>query len=179
MSKVLVGKGDSTGMAFRAPAGTALPTYPGESLSADWVQIGNVGEDGVTLATPSGDVIRNWALEAERRVNTENGKLTVPFIHTDKATLETMFGENNVNYVAANASHGNLTSVVLAPDVYAEPAAYLFLMRDGSSRAYVGSSNALVTETSDITFNGTEAAVWEGTIDGTWTFMHDDGQVTS
>lgn len=178
MSKVLVGKGDSTGMAFRAPAGTALPTYPGEALSSDWVQIGNVSEDGVTLATPSGDVIRNWALEAERRVNTENGKLTVPFIHTDKATLETLFGENNVTYVAANNSHGNLTSVELAPDVYAEPAAYLFLMKDGNARAMVGTSIGLVTETSDISFTGTEAAVWEGTIDASWTFMYDDGAVT-
>lgn len=179
MSKVLVGKGDSTGMAFRAPAGTSLPAYPGASLGADWVQIGNVSEDGITLTTPSGDVIRNWALEAERRVNTENGKLAVPFIHTDKVTLETLFGESNVAYVAANSSHGNLTSVELAPDVYAEPAAYLFLMRDGNTRAMVGTSNGLITEIGDVDLTGTDGAKWDATIDATFTFMIDDGNVSS
>ena len=179
MSKVLVGKGDSTGMAFRAPAGTALPSYPGASLSADWKAIGNVGEDGLTLKLPSGDVVRNWALDPERRINTENGQLSVPFIHTDKATLETLVGDNNVTYVAADGTHGNLTSVEFSPDVYAEPAAYLFLMKDGNTRAYVGSTNALISEIGDIAFNGANPTQYDATIDGTWTFMVDDGAVSS
>lgn len=179
MSNVFVGKGDSTGMAFRAPAGTALPAYPGASLSADWVAIGNVGEDGITMKLPSGEVIRNWAKDPERKNNTEPGQITVPFIHTTKATLETLAGENNVTYVAANSTHGNLTSVEFAPDVYAEPAAYLFLMKDGNTRAYVGSSNALISEIADVTFNGSDPASWNTTIDGTWTFMSDDGAVSS
>ena len=179
MSNVFVGKGDSTGMAFVAPAGTALPAYPGASLSADWKAIGNVGEDGCSLKLPSGEVIKNWALDPERRLNTENGQLQVPFIHTTKATLETLFGENNVTYVAANSSHGNLTSVQFAPDVYAEACAFCFLMKDGSTRAFVGSTNALISEIGDIAFKGTEAAQWDATIDGTWTFMYDDGEVSS
>ena len=179
MSKVLVGKGDSTGMAFRAPAGTALPSYPGASLSADWKAIGNVGEDGLTLKLPSGDVVRNWALDPERRINTENGQLSVPFIHTDKATLETLVGDNNVTFVAADGTHGNLTSVEFSPDVYAEPAAYLFLMKDGNTRAYVGSTNALISEIGDIAFNGANPTQYDATIDGTWKFMVDDGAVSS
>ena len=179
MSNVLVGKGDSTGMAFRAPAGTALPSYPGASLSADFKAIGNVGEDGLTLKLPSGDVIKNWALDPERRINTENGQLTVPFIHTTKATLETLFGDNNVSYTAANSTHGNLTAVEFSPDVFAEPAAYLFLMKDGSTRAFVGCTSGLISEIGDIALKGTEAAQWDATIDGTWTFMVDDGSVTS
>ena len=179
MSNVLVGKGDSTGMAFRAPAGTALPSYPGASLSADWKPIGNVGEDGLTLKLPSGEVIRNWALDPERRLNTENGQLSVPFIHTTKSTLETLFGDNNITYVAADGTHGNLTSVEFSPDVYSEPAAYLFLMKDGNARAFVGSSNALISEIGDVSFKGTEASQWDATIDGTWTFMVDDGAISS
>jgi len=179
MPNVFIGKGDSTGMAFRAPAGTALPSYPGASLSADWVAIGNVGEDGIDMALPSGDVIRNWALDPERKNNTQPGQITVPFIHTTKSTLETLVGENNVTYVAANGSHGNLTSVEFAPDVSAEPAAYLFLMRDGNSRAYIGSSNALISEIANVTFNGSDPVSWDTTIDGTWTLMHDDGAVAS
>ena len=179
MSNVLVGKGDSTGMAFRAPAGTALPSYPGASLSADWKPIGNVGEDGLTLKLPSGEVIRNWALDPERRINTENGQLSVPFIHTDKATLETLVGDNNVTFVAADGTHGNLTSVEFSPDVYAEPAAYIFLMKDGNTRAFVGSTNALISEIGDIAFNGANPTQYDATIDGTWTFMVDDGAVSS
>ena len=179
MSNVFVGKGDSTGMAFRAPAGTALPNYPGASLSADWKPIGNVGEDGCALKLPSGDTIRNWALDPERRVVTEPGQLTVPFIHTTKATLETLFGDNNVSYTAANSTHGNLTAVEFSPDVFAEPAAYLFLMKDGSTRAFVGCTSGLISEIGDIALKGTEAAQWDATIDGTWTFMVDDGSVTS
>jgi hypothetical protein len=179
MSKVFVGKGDSTGMAFRAPAGTALPNYPGASLSADWVACGNVGEDGISMKLPSGDVIRNWALDPERKNNTEPGQITVPFIHTTKATLETLVGENNVTYVAANGSHGNLTSVEFAPDVSAEPAAYLFLMKDGDTRAFVGSSNALISDIADVSFNGADPTSWNATIDGTWTTMFDDGAVAS
>ena len=179
MSNVFVGKGDSTGMAFRAPAGTVLPSYPGASLSADWVAIGNVGEDGITMKLPSGETIRNWALDPERKNNTEPGQITVPFIHTTKATLETLVGENNVTYVAANGTHGNLTGVEFAPDVSAEPAAYLFLMKDGNTRAYVGSSNALISEIADVTFNGSDPASWNTTIDGTWTFLSDDGAISS
>lgn len=179
MSNVLVGKGDSTGMAFRAPAGTALPAYPGASLSADWVACGNVGEDGISMKLPSGDVIRNWALDPERKNNTEPGQITVPFIHTTKATLETLVDENNVTYVAANGTHGNLVSVEFAPDVYAEPAAYLFLMKDGNTRAFVGSSNALISDIADVSFNGADPVSWNSTIDGTWTVMLDDGAVTS
>ena len=179
MSNVFVGKGDSTGMAFVAPAGTALPAYPGATLGADWKSIGNVGEDGCSLKLPSGEVIKNWALDPERRLNTENGQLTVPFIHTTKATLETLFGDNNVSYTAANSTHGNLTAVEFSPDVFAEPAAYLFLMKDGSTRAFVGCTSGLISEIGDIALKGTEAAQWDATIDGTWTFMVDDGAVTS
>lgn len=179
MSKVFVGKGDSVGMAFRAPAGTALPSHPGAPLSADWVACGNVGEDGIEMTLPSGDVIRNWALDPERKNNTEPGQISVPFIHTTKECLETLVGENNVTYVAANGTHGNLTSVEFAPDVSAEPAAYLFLMRDGDARAYIGSSNALISSIDNVAFNGANPTSWNTTIDGTWTFMHDDGAVAS
>ena len=90
-----------------------------------------------------------------------------------------MFGDDNITYVAADGTHGNLTSVEFSPDVYSEPAAYLFLMKDGNARAFVGSSNALISEIGDVSFKGTEASQWDATIDGTWTFMVDDGAVSS
>ena len=179
MSNVLVGAGLATGMFFTAPKGTALPSYPGASLSADWAEVGAITEDGITLSLPNGDVIRNWALVAERKINTENGQITAPIMYTTKKVLETLFGSNNVTHVAANSSHGNLDSVELAPDVSAEPAAFLFLMKDGDKLAMLGSSDALITEIGDVSFTPSEGATWEATIDGTWTFMVDDGASTS
>ena len=179
MSNVLVGAGLATGMFFTAPKGTALPSYPGASLTADWTEVGAITEDGITFSLPNGDVIRNWALVAERKINTENGQVTAPIMYTTKKVLETLFGSNNVTHVAANSSHGNLDSVELAPDVSAEPAAFLFLMKDGDKLAMLGSSDALITEIGDVSFTPSEGATWEATIDGTWTFMVDDGASTS
>jgi len=179
MSNVLVGAGLATGMFFTAPKGTALPAYPGETLGGGWTEVGAITEDGITLSLPNGDVIRNWALVAERKINTENGQITAPIMYTTQKVLETLFGSNNVTHVAASSSHGNLDSVELAPDVSAEPAAFLFLMKDGDKLAMLGSSDALITEIGDVSFTPSEGATWEATIDGTWTFMVDDGAVTS
>lgn len=179
MSNVLVGAGLATGMFFTAPKGTALPSYPGETLGAGWTEVGAITEDGITLSLPNGDVIRNWALVAERKINTENGQITAPIMYTTKKVLETLFGSNNVTHVAASSSHGNLDSVELAPDVSAEPAAFLFLMKDGDKLAMLGSSDALITEIGDVSFTPSEGATWEATIDGTWTFMVDDGAISS
>ena len=179
MSNVLVGAGLATGMFFTAPKGTALPAYPGEALGAGWTEVGAITEDGITLSLPNGDVIRNWALVAERKINTENGQITAPIMYTTKKVLETLFGSNNVTHVAASSSHGNLDSVELAPDVSAEPAAFLFLMKDGDKLAMLGSSDALITEIGDVSFTPSEGATWEATIDGTWTFMVDDGAISS
>lgn len=178
MSNVLVGAGLATGMFFTAPKGTALPTYPGETLTADWTEVGAITEDGITFSLPNGDVIRNWALVAERKVNTENGSVQAPIMYTTKKVLETLFGASNVTHVAANASHGNLDSVAIAPDVSAESAAYLFLMKDGDKLAMLGTSDGLITEIGDVSFSPSEGATWEATIDGTFTFMIDDGAVT-
>ena len=179
MSNVLVGAGLATGMFFTAPKGTALPSYPGETLGAGWTEVGAITEDGITLSLPNGDVIRNWALVAERKINTENGQITAPIMYTTKKVLETLFGSNNVTHVAATSTHGNLDSVELAPDVSAEPAAFLFLMKDGDKLAMLGSSDALITEIGDVSFTPSEGATWEATIDGTWTFMVDDGDIAS
>ena len=180
MSEVLIGAGrPSTGMAFMAPKGTALPTTPGEALGADWVEIGAVGEDGCVLTPPNGDVLKNWALVAERKINSENGKLAVPFIYTNANVLKVCFGDDNVEQIAADSTHGNITGVTMSPDVSADARAFLFLMKDGDKLGYIGSSDALITEIADVTFNGTTPATWNTTIDGTWTFKIDDGQVTS
>jgi hypothetical protein len=77
---------------------------------------------------------------------------------------------------AANADHGNVLSVTLEPAVSSEPCAYLFLMKDGDKLGMVGTSDGLITEIADVTFNASTPATWNTTIDATWTIAFDDGQ---
>lgn len=179
MSEVLVAAGKATGMFYKAPKGTAAPETPGTTPGSAWVLAGDISEDGISLKLPSGDVLRNWALVAKRKINTENGVISAPIMDTTKTVFETLFGASNVASVAANSAHGNLTSVELTPDVSAGPAAYLFLMKDGDSLVMIGSSSALITEISDAAFSPSQAVNWGASIDGNWTIMIDDGQVTS
>lgn len=180
MSEVLVAAGLSTGMFYTANAGESLPSYPTADLSGtNWKEVGDIAEQGISLKLPNGDVLRTWALKAKRKINTEQGQITAPIMDTTKTVFETIFGSSNVTSAAATATHGKLTSVTLSPDVSAEPASYLFLIKDGETTVMIGCNNALITEIADVNFTGTENVNWEVTIDGDWTIMTDDGQVTS
>ena len=64
-------------------------------------------------------------------------------------------------------------------NLMSNPMMMYFLMKDGNTRAYVGSSHALISEIADVTFNGSDPVSWNSNIDGTWTFMSDDGEVSS
>lgn len=181
-NKVNLGIGLSTGMVFMADAGTNLPSSPLDSLSADWKSIGAITADGITWASgKDSDPLRNWAKEVERLVaSDEGGTVTAPLMYTDKATLEAIYGADNVTYTAATGSNGNITSVTVAPGVSASPKAFLFLMRDGDDAMMVGSTKAIIRDVSDITFAPTSAITWEVTIEASsWTFAKDDGQTVS
>lgn len=178
-NKVNLGIGLATGMVYMADEGTALPTSPLDTLSADWKSIGAITADGITWATgKDSEPLRNWAKETERLTSSdEGGTVTAPLMYTEKATLEAIFGADNVSFSAATATNGNITSVTVAPGVSASPKAFLFLMKDGDDMMLLGSSKAIVREVSDITFAPTEAITWEVTIEAaSWTFTKDDGQ---
>lgn len=180
MSEVLVAAGLSTGMFYTASAGESLPSYPTADLSGTgWKEVGDIAEAGISLKLPSGDVLRNWALQAKRKINTQQGQITAPIMDTTKKVFETIFGSSNVTATAATSSHGALTAVTLSPDVSAEAASYLFLIKDGDVTVMLGCNNALITDIADVNFTGTDAVNWNVTIDGDWTIIIDDGQVTS
>ena len=181
-NKVNLGIGFATGMFYTAPAGTALPTYPSESLGADWDEAGAVTADGITWSTgKDSDPLRNWAKEVERLIASEEGGTVVaPLMYTDQATLETIFGADNVTVTAATSAHGNLAGVTVAPGVSASPMAFLFIMKDGDDMLMLGTTKGIVRDVGDIAFAPTEGITWEATIEAAaWTFLKDDGQVTS
>lgn len=178
-NNVNLGIGLATGMFYTAPAGTALPTYPSDTLAADWKEVGAVTADGITWATgKDSDPLRNWAKEIERLMAAEEGgSVTAPLMYTTEETLKVIFGSDNVTVTAADASHGKLVSVTVAPGVSAAPAAFLFIMKDGDDMLMLGTSKGIVREVGDISFSPTEAITWEATIEAaSWTFAKDDGQ---
>ena len=178
-NNVNLGIGLATGMFYTAPAGTALPTSPFDTLAADWVEAGVITADGADWDSgKDSDALRNWAKEIERLVaSDEGGTVKTAIMETTKRALETIFGASNVAYTAADATHGNITSVTVAPGVSAAPAAFLFLMKDGEDGMLLGTSKGTVRDLDTVSFKPTDAIEWGITIEATsWTFTKDDGQ---
>ena len=176
---VNLGIGLSTGMAFHAPKGTALPTYPGEALAEAWKEIGAVSEDGISYGmNHSMEPLRNWAREIERLLAADgDATIQAPFIDTTKETLETLFGAENVVETAATQQHGKLLSITIGPDTMPDAEAFLFLMKDGDDMIMIGTTRGFVTEVGDIDFKPDDAITWEATISAkSWTVMKDNGQ---
>ena len=101
-------------------------------------------------------------------------------MYTTEKTLNAIFGADNVTVSAADSNHGALVSVTVAPGVSASPAGFLFIMKDGDDMLMLGTSKGIVRDVDDVAFSPTEAITWTATIEAaSWTFMKDDGQVTS
>lgn len=180
-NKVNLGIGNATGMFYTAPAGTALPTSAADSLTS-WTEVGAITEDGITWSTgKDSDPLRNWAKEIERLIaSDEGGTVTAPLMYTEQKTLETIFGAGNVSVSAATSQHGKVVSVTVEPGVSGSKLAFLFVMKDGDDIIMLGTSAGFVRDVADISFSPTAAIVWEATIEAaSWTFLKDDGQVTS
>lgn len=180
-NNVNLGIGLASGMFYVSDAGTALPSYPSDSLT-DWTLAGAITADGITWSTgKDSEPLRNWAKEVERLVSSdEGGTVEAPLMYTNEDTLKVIFGSDNVTVTAANSSHGELVSVTVAPGVSASPSAFLFIMRDGEDMLMLGTSNGIVRDVGDVSFTPTEAITWTATIEAaSWTFLKDNGQVTS
>lgn len=178
---VNLGIGLATGMAYHAPAGTALPDYPGEELDSAWEEIGAVSEDGITWGlNQSRTPLRNWAKEIERMMAADgDSTIESPFIYTTEETLKTLFGENAVEVTAADQNHGKIISIEIGPESMPDGEAFLFLMKDGDDLMMVGTSKGFVTSVADVSFAPSSAITWTATISSkAWTFKKNDGQTT-
>ena len=180
-NNVNLGIGYASGMFYVAPSGTTLPSYPSDDLTS-WELAGAVTADGITWSTgKDSEPLRNWAKEVERLVASgEGGTVQAPLMYTNEKTLDVIFGSDNVTVTPADSNHGALVSVTVAPGVSASPCAFLFIMKDGDDMLMLGTSNGIVRDVDDISFSPTEAITWTATIEAaSWTFLKDNGQVTS
>ena len=96
---VKLGTGLATGMFYHAPAGTALPTDPTDTLTSDWVHVGDVSDAGITLSIDkSTENLRNWANAVKRVILTEHSEtIQAPIMDTTEESLKTVMGEDNVS----------------------------------------------------------------------------------
>ena len=172
----------TTGMFYHAEAGTALPTYPSETLSGDWTEVGAISEDGITLNTNrTFNKLKDWANRIARlRPAEESGTVVAPVLDTTEESFKTIFGAENVKVTAATAAHGKLTGAELTADNMPDPEAYLFLMKDGDDMLMVGTTKGYITELGEVPFAPNDAIVWNATISADkWVIMKDNGQTVS
>lgn len=181
---VMLGLGLSTGMFFHAPAGTALPTYPGEQLAAAWEEVGDVTDAGITLTTDKSVTnLRNWANAIKRVIMTEHSEtIQAPIMDTTEEALKTVVGADNVTVTAANTSHGKLVTVDLSDGELPPEEAFLWLMKDGDTLMAIGCTHGQVSAVDNVTFAPNAAINWTPTVtamgDG-FQLILDDGNKTT
>ena len=164
---VKLGTGLATGMFYHAPAGTALPTDPTDTLTSDWVHVGDVSDAGITLSIEkSTENLRNWANAVKRVILTEHSEtIQAPIMDTTEESLKTVMGDDNVSntngVITVNLSSGKL------PD----EEAFLWVMKDGDDMIMIGCTHGQVSAVESVTFAPGSAINWTPTI----TAMGDDG----
>lgn len=176
-----LGAGNSTGMFFHAPAGTALPSYPLEELSSDWKEVGDISSDGITLNFDrSVDNLRNWANVIKRTVMTEHSEtISAPIMDTTQESLETVLGKDSVSVVAATQDHGKLVKASLSQNQLPPEEAFLFIMKDDDDVIAIGCEKGQITSMESVECSFGSTINWNPTITGLdkgWTIILDDGQ---
>ena len=180
-NSVNLGIGAATGMFYHAPKGTALPTYPTETLAEAWKEVGYVAEDGITWHHGrSGEPLKDWSNTIRRILDSSDDKtIAVPIISTTKEALKTIFGADNVTETPATTGHGKLLTIT-SDDMMSGEEAFLFVMKDGDDTIAIGTTGGFISALDDINFAPGSPITWNATINmSAWTMILDDGQVTS
>lgn len=159
-NNVSVGKGVAGGCAFSAPIGTAVPTDIETELDEAFVNLGLIGEDGIThsieedtenIVDMNGDTV---LVTRSSREETYNFIL----IETKKNSLGEKYGYSNVT-----DADGVITAKHNAKD--RTPRVYVFEMEltDGRRQRTVV-PNGKVTEVGETVYNSAEAIGYEVTV---------------
>ena len=176
---VNLGTGYATGMFYHAPAGTALPAYPLETLDEAWEEVGYVSSDGITFHHGvSSEVLKDWSNTIRRQLQSDDTRtVTVPIISTTEESMKTLFGADNVVVTEATNAHGKLISINFKEGVLPGAEAFLFLMKDGDDAFMLGTTNGYISSVDDIAFQPGSPITWNATISAdNWTEVKDNGQ---
>ena len=175
-----LGIGLATGMFFHAPAGTALPAYPSETLAAAWKKVGDITQDGITLATDkSVENLKNWANVIKRVILTDHTEtIQAPVMDTTEDSLKVVLGPENVTVTPAGSGHGKKVKANLSSSSLPEPEAFLFLMKDGEDMIALGMTKGQINAIDNVSFAPGAAITWTPTItalDNSLVLITEDG----
>lgn len=163
---VKLGLGNATGMFYHAPAGTALPTYPSETLAQGWTEVGDVTDAGITLALDKSSTnLKNWANVIKRVILTDHAEtIQSPIMDTTEEALKAVVGEDNVTTTAAATGHGKIITVNLSDGNLPPEEAFLWLMKDGDALIAIGCTHGQVTAVDNVAFAPNAGITWTPTI---------------
>lgn len=139
-----IGIGDATGYFGYGTAGSAA-SVDDEIL---------ISQDGITLASPSHEVLKDWSNSVIRAMPGEDlPTVTANFITTNSDIFTLLFGGNTIDASTVPENHS-----------------FIFQMVDGNDTITISCLNGVVTEVDEVTFASTEVITWAATISAdSWT----------
>lgn len=154
-----------TGSVYKAPTGTAAPTTQATALDVAFVELGWIGEDGVTQALPgSGDPapLKGWQNGATIRTlrSAPDDLPTFSFValETNKGVLEAYYGVT----VTQTATEGALTINTQSTRTHY---AWVIDVVDGAELERIYIPDGLVVEVGDRVYANAEPIGYEVTIE--------------
>lgn len=151
----------ATGGILHAPVGATLPTDVRETLDAEFVKGGYVGEDGVTRTIDASDEkIRAWGGDVVKVVRTEHSlTYTLQFLESRNAdTLKLLFGEDNVTVAGQDVSV-DITSAMVPRR------AFVLDMKDGDYKVRECIPDGQLALSGDVAFVHSDVIRYEVTIE--------------
>lgn len=134
-ANVSVGKGVAGGYMFVAPTGTALPTDNSTALDAAYLNVGYLGDDGITFSDSS-ETDSFFDLNGDT-IETSNGSIeksfTVTLREIKKDSLALIYGSNNVT-----DQTGKLTAHDKGPNDASYVVVFELLLKNGRKWRRVG-----------------------------------------
>lgn len=139
-----IGIGDATGYFGYGTAGSAATVDDAILIS----------QDGITLASPSHEVLKDWSNSVIRAMPGEDlPTVTANFITTNSEVFTLLFGGNTIDASTVPENHS-----------------FTFQMVDGDDTITISCLNGVVTEVGEVTFASTEVIMWSATISAdSWT----------
>ena len=186
--KVFIGTAEqssTTGAVLRGDVITTIPANitDAQTAIASFDSSGYVSNDGVTLTTElSTNDLQEWNGAVVRKLmESFTGTITANLIQADYDGWCQLLGEENVDRIPANTTHGEQLHIKLGAHL-ALPKAWAFKMKDGDFRMLVLVPNGQVVSNIEMTFAASEAIALPLEIscndDGTGESIHiytDDG----
>lgn len=145
-----------TGGAYHAPTSTALPTNATDALAAGFVEVGYIGEDGISQSIEANTQdIRAWQNgDVVRKVQTSHDlTYTFTMIETNQESLRVYYADDDASFTTTEvkADAPGLESWVLE-------------LADGTKGVRIVLPSAQVTERGEVVWKNDEAVAYEITL---------------